>query len=130
MAGRVADGGFGQETTDARGRRRIRMAGSNRLRAPGGAIVLAGSRALTRTRKPDPWKRSAARSGPRTTSNAYEGLTMTQQRSLNRMAKQAGLPQGQAGAREMRARLDAGQAQGVGALANYTPRTQVRLPGR
>jgi hypothetical protein len=129
MAGRVADGGLGQETVDARGRRKIRMAGSNRLRNPGGAIVLAGSREITRTRKPDVWKRSTARSGPRTTSNAYEGLTMQQSNSLNRMARAAGLPSGQTGAREIRARLDAGEVRGTGALRNYTPRTSVSLPG-
>ncbi len=137
MAGRVADGGLGQETVDARGRRKIRMAGSNRLRNPGGAIVLAGSREITRTRKPDVWKRSAARSGPRQgPPSPYEGLNTKQKNSLNRLARAAGLggrtpAQMAQGALEMRARLDAGQAQGRGALRNYVPRTQVQLsPGQ
>jgi len=142
MAGRVADGGLGQPTTDRLGRARVRMAGSNRLRAPGGAIVLRqrpasgpGSRG-GRVPPTDPWTRASARSGPRTTSNAFEGLTMQQSNSLRTMARRAGLVAGnrpeqmQAGAREMRARLDAGEAQGTGALRNYTPRTSVRLPGR
>ena len=137
MAGRVADGGLGQETVDARGRRKIRMEGSNRLRNPGGAIVLASSREITRTRKPDTWTRKNARSGPRQgPPNPYEGLNTQEKNSLRRMVNAAGLggrtaAENAQGALEMRARLDAGQAQGRGALRNYVPRTQVQLsPGQ
>ena len=140
MTGRIADGGLGQETVDARGRRKIRMDGSNRLRNPGGAIQLfrGGPGVIAqKTRKPDVWKRSTARSGPRQgPPSPYEGLNTKQKNSLNRLARAAGLggrtpAQMAQGALEMRARLDAGQAQGRGALRNYVPRTQVQLsPGQ